>query len=162
MQQTRSRRYLAVEFRARTEDLAQSPGDLLLLPACTRMQWTFQADTRGRIDDVGRGGHSDGGDHRRVISLSFFPLSGHGGRATRFVNGGQGTRATGIYTPDEENPADISRFERTELDAGRGFRPPGLRSVGEETTVKWVPDGSEMSASRVRLLEGLTNGPTPQ
>jgi hypothetical protein len=34
-------------------------------------------------------------------------------------------------------------------------------SVGEETNVKWVPDGSEMSASRVRLLEGLTNGPTP-
>ena len=35
-------------------------------------------------------------------------------------------------------------------------------SVGEETTVKWVPDGSEISVSRVRLLEGLTNGPTPQ
>jgi hypothetical protein len=92
----------------------------------------------------------------------FFPLSGHGGRGSRFVNGGQGTRETGIYTPDEENPADIARFERTELDAGRGFRPPGSRSVGEETTAKWVPDDSEMSASRVRLLEGLTNGPTPQ
>jgi hypothetical protein len=92
----------------------------------------------------------------------FFPLSGHGGRGSRFVNGGQGIRATGIYTPDEENPADMARFERTELDAGRGFRPPGSRSVVEETTVKWVPDGSEMSVSRVRLLEGLTNGPTPQ
>jgi hypothetical protein len=33
---------------------------------------------------------------------SHSPLGGHGGRSSRFVNGGQGTRATGIYSPDEE------------------------------------------------------------
>jgi hypothetical protein len=36
---------------------------------------TFHADTRGRTDDVGRGGHSDGGGLRLVFSLSLSSTS---------------------------------------------------------------------------------------
>jgi hypothetical protein len=84
--------------------------------------------------------------------------SAHRSSPSRFGDGGQGTRATRIYTPDEENPADISRFERTKLDAGRGFRPPGSRSVGEETTVKWVPRGSWPSPRALQLVMGRVEG----
>jgi hypothetical protein len=36
----------------------------------TWMQGTLQANTRGWIDDVGKGGHSDGGSIQLVLSLS--------------------------------------------------------------------------------------------